>query len=410
MEKKKIEVGTYITLFISNSRKEKVKYKLSNNNNKNSPSRKNIFNTIESSSILNKKKIKQIKFPIIKSTSKNIYSILSDKDNKFMNKIPKKNLLDNSNKINRNNDNMKSKNKNNKKNKYLQKYFNSHSYDKIIRKQKSNRINKSFLLKNNNEINRLHGAKSATTIKKYHINNLVFNNKKRNIIGRNNSSNKSGYILENSSSAKSQHIYSPKEFQKRLLSNFESFRRKEKQLEQSKKQLLVYSLKQFSTKLLRKNGKNENMKNSIDDTKNKRNDRAKIKTFVFKNKEIPYTDKIDLKKINTYLPPIKLGCRYSVIEKSLETIKREQLNEAIKKILDEKEKLKHKNKINLTKKEMLYKIRNRNLKFCDLRIHKTEENVSNTRNIIINNYNNLKLSLNQFDNWNSPENFDNLFG
>ena len=411
MEKKKIDVGTYITSFNSNSKKENIKSTLFNRNNQNSLSKKNIFNTIESNSILNNKKLKQIIFPLIKSTSKNIYSIISEKNNKSTNKIQKKNLLDNSSKNNRNsNNNMKSKNRNNKKNKYLPKYFNSHSFDKIIRKQKSNKTNKSFLSKNNNEINRLHGAKSATTIKKYHINNLVFNKKKRKIFERNISPKKSGYILVNSSSAKSQHIYSPNEFQKRLLSNFESFHKKEKQLEKSKKQLYVYSLKQFSSKLLRKNDKNENMKNSIDENKNKRNDRTKLKTFLFKNKEIPYTDKIDFKKVNTYLPPIKLGCRYSVIEKSLEAIKRQELNEAIKKIINEKETMKQKNKINLTKKEILYKIRNRNLKFCDLRIHKTEENVFNAKNQIIKNYNNLKLSLNEFDNWNSPENFDNLFG
>ena len=146
MEKKKIDVGTYITSFNSNSKKENIKSTLFNRNNQNSLSKKNIFNTIESNSILNNKKLKQIIFPLIKSTSKNIYSIISEKNNKSTNKIQKKNLLDNSSKNNRNsNNNMKSKNRNNKKNKYLPKYFNSHSFDKIIRKQKSNKTNKNFL-------------------------------------------------------------------------------------------------------------------------------------------------------------------------------------------------------------------------------------------------------------------------
>ena len=409
MERKKSEKGTYITIINTSLKNEKNTSLLSNQKNPTLSSKKNI-NVIESYSILHNKKLKQIKLPLIKSAPKNINSFLFDKSSKLLKKIEKKNLLDKFNKINRNIDNITSKNKNNKKNKYLQKYFNSHSFDKLIQRQKSNKSNRSYSLENKNEINRLHVAKSAITIKKLHINNLVFNQKKRKIRGRNISPKKSGNILENSSSARSQHIYSPKEFQKRLLNNIESFKKKEKQLEKSKQQLYAYSLKQFSSRLLRKNDKNENIKNNLNDNKNKRHERTKLKTFIFNNKAIHYLDTLDLKKIPTYLPPIKLGCRYSIPEKSLEVIKREELNEAINKLINENDKMRKKYELNLTKKEILYKIRNRNLKYCDQRIHKTQENVSNTKNEIIKNYNDLKLSLNQLDNWNSPENFDNLFG
>ena len=417
MEKQKYEKGTYITLFNSYSKNESINNKFRNQKNQNtSPNRKNIFKTIESYSLLHNKKLRQIKFPSIKFSNKNIISSLFDSEHKSLKKISKKNLLDISNKNNPNIDYMiskikKRKNKMNKKNKYLQININSHSFDKINRKNKSNKSNSSSAIKRKNEINKLHVVKSATTIKKLYINNLEFNIRKQKSNIRNISPKNNSYKLENSFSAKSQHIYSPKGYHKRVLSNLESFRKKEKQLERSKKQLYVYSLKQFSPRLLRQNDKNENMKNNInnDNNINRRNERTKLQTFIFKNKAIPYADKIDLKQIKTYLPPIKLGCRYSIQEKSSEVIKREEFNEAINKIINENKK-KHKNKINLTKKDILIKIRNRNLKFCDFRVHKTEEDVSNTKNKIIKNYNNLKLSLNQFDNWNSPENSDNLFG
>ena len=79
------------------------------------------------------------------------------------------------------------------------------------------------------------------------------------------------------------------------------------------------------------------------------------------------------------------------------------------KIIKEKNNHSHKNKINLTKKDILKKFRKRNLQFCNNRIHKTERDVYMTKNKIIKTFNILKLSLNQFDNWNSPENLDNLF-
>ena len=132
--------------------------------------------------------------------------------------------------------------------------------------------------------------------------------------------------------------------------------------------------------------------------------------MIFNNKCIPYLDGIDIRKTSTNLPPINLGARYYIPKKSIEIIKREKLNEAIDKIIKENNRIVNKKKLNLTKKAILQKFRNRNLKFCNNRIHKTEVDVNGTKSKIINNFDKLKLSLNEFDNWNSPENIDNLFG
>ena len=88
--------------------------KLNSNNQNTSPNRKNIFKTIESYSLLHNKKLRQIKFPLIKFSNKNIISSLFDSEHKSLKIISKKNLLDISNKNNPNIDYMISKIKNRK--------------------------------------------------------------------------------------------------------------------------------------------------------------------------------------------------------------------------------------------------------------------------------------------------------
>ena len=78
-------------------------------------------------------------------------------------------------------------------------------------------------------------------------------------------------------------------------------------------------------------------------------------------------------------------------------------------LITKDEKITHRKKLNLTKKEILEKFRNRNLQFCNNRIQKTEEDANDKKNKIIKKFDNLKLSLDEFDNWNSPENAENLF-
>ena len=170
----------------------------------------------------------------------------------------------------------------------------------------------------------------------------------------------------------------------------DEFKKKEKLLEGSKKILYLYSLKSFSPRLLRKKGSKEN---------------NKIDTYL-SNKCIPYLDGIDIRKKSMNLPPINFGARYRNSKKSIEMIKRENLNDATNK---EDEKITHRKKLNLTKKEILEKFRNRNLQFCNNRIQKTEEDANDKKNKIIKKFDNLKLSLDEFDNWNSPENAENLF-
>ena len=277
------------------------------------------------------------------------------------------------------------------------------------KKNKFNTLNTSPIKKEKNKASLIHSINSARTIKTLFINNIEFNQKdkkeKRNNISPNNSLNH----LVNSFSSKSQIVKSSSNNKRTFKYILDEFRKKEKLLELSKKQLYVYSLKQFSPKLLRKKDKNENMKKDIYPYRNDNDEKYHIHTMLFKNKLIPYVDKIDIRKMTTNLPPLILGSRYIIPEKSMEVIKREEFNEAVDKIIRENSKILHRKKLNLTKKEILKRVRKRNLKFCNNRIQETEKDVYSKKNKIIENYKTLKLSLNQFDNWNSPENFDNLF-
>ena len=58
---------------------------------------------------------------------------------------------------------------------------------------------------------------------------------------------------------------------------------------------------------------------------------------------------------------------------------------------------------------MLKIIKNKKLIKCKNLIYKTKNNITETKDKIEKYYNKLKISLNQFDNWNNPENVDNLY-
>ena len=414
METSKHNKGTYITSFEPRAKIQQINNILNNQKKLSSPHKNTVFKTIQNSPSMHNKKLKSLIFPSIKPHPKNIISIFFDSGHRRKNKIQKKNLFQFTNKNNDKIDKIISKiknhkNNNNNNNKYLNIKFNSNNINEITKKQRYNTINNSYTKKKNNEINKLHNVNSARSLKKLYINNIEFNH----VIQKSRSNNiirkKSFNNIDNSYSNKSLKINSSLRRNKRMLSNIESFLKKEKLLEGSKKQLYTYSLKQFSPRLLRRKCKNENNKKNINIYRNNRVEKGKFKTIIFKNKEIPYTDKIDLTKISTYLPPIVIGSRYSIPGKSVEEVKRQEFNEALNKMINEQNKIKYKNKLNLTKKEILKKMRNRNLQFCNIRINKTEKDVYSTKNSIINNYNILKLSLDEFDNWNSPENIDNLF-
>ena len=414
MENSKHNIGTYITSFESIAIIRQKNNILNNKKNLNSPQKINNYKSIGNSCSMHNKKLRSLVFPLIKPSPKNIISIFFDSGHRRINKISKKNLLHITNKNKDTKDRITSKiknhkNINNKNNKYCQIKFKSNSIDKIINKQRYNTINNSYTKNGKNEINKHYCINSARNIKKLYINNIEFKpiilKSRSYIITRKKPNNN----FENSFSNKSLIINSSLRRKKRMLSNIEGFIKKEKILEGSKKQLYTYSLKQFSSRLLRKKCKNENNKKNINIYRNNRVEKPKFKTIIFKNKEIPYTDKIDLTKISNYLPPIILGSRYSIQEKSEDEFKKEEFNEALNKMIKEQNKIKYKNKLNLTKKEILKKMRNRNLQYCNNRIHETKKDVYSTKNRIINNYNILKLSLDEFDKWNSPENIDNLF-
>ena len=46
---------------------------------------------------------------------------------------------------------------------------------------------------------------------------------------------------------------------------------------------------------------------------------------------------------------------------------------------------------------------------CNRLIEKTTQSIHKTKNRIFKVYNNLKISLNEYDDWNSPKNKDNLY-
>ena len=418
MNKQKNSNGTYLTSFVSETKRAEEK-KILTSPKKSSSSRRRINNykSNESSALMPKKKLPSIKFPFIKENNrknKKMISNLFDSSDNSLNKIQKKNLLNNSHKNNKKIIAMISKLKKgnspkNKRNYFLQIKFNSNSIDKSIKKNKFKTIQISPIKREKNKKSLNHNVKSAKNLKTLFINNIEFN-KKNKIEKRNNISPKNSLnYLVNSFSSKSQIIKSSSSNKKKFKSILDEFRQKEKLLEQSKRQLYEYSLKRYSPRLLRKKGKNEITKKDIYSFRNNNDEKYKIKTMIFKNRIIPYADRINIGKNISKLPPLKLGSRYIIPKKSLEVLKREEFNEAINKIIKENNKSRKKKKLNLTKKEILNRVRNRNLKFCNNRIRQTEEDVNIKKNKIIENYNTLKLSLNQFDNWNSLENVDNLF-
>jgi len=63
----------------------------------------------------------------------------------------------------------------------------------------------------------------------------------------------------------------------------------------------------------------------------------------------------------------------------------------------------------LTKKEIFESMKSEKLNKCHRLIEKTTKNIHKTKNKIFTVYNNLKISLNEYDDWNSPKNVDNLY-
>ena len=128
----------YITSFVSEV--QKANEKNDSNNPTQSPSTKRIKNykSIETSPIIRDKKLSSLKFPLITPIQKNKISILFDANHKSLNKLPKENLLNISDKRNKKMDMIISQitNRNNqikKRNKCIQIEFNSNSINRLFK-------------------------------------------------------------------------------------------------------------------------------------------------------------------------------------------------------------------------------------------------------------------------------------
>ena len=199
-----------------------------------------------------------------------------------------------------------------------------------------------------------------------------------------------------------------------LYSN-DKFLQKELLLEQRIK-LFPTFLQRYSPRLLRRknnynsNNKynfNNNNRNKINTIKNNKNP-YEIRTTHFNNQTIPYLERIDVRDMSTFLPPIVLGSKYNLPEKTEDDIKRENYYKEMEKFERERNKNKNK-KMKMTKKEILLLMQKQKLMKCGYRIFTTKKDIYNA-SIKMNRYfNKLKTSLNEFDDWNSPENIDNLY-
>ena len=234
--------------------------------------------------------------------------------------------------------------------------------------------------------------------------NLNIDNNYKNL--NNKSSHKYNNLLCKSPISKTQ-ILKQKLFNKEkgeyILSQF---LKKELRMEERLK-LFPTFLERYSPKLLkRKNIKNKSIHNN---KKHDKNDEYAIRTVVFKNQTIPYVEKIDVRSISSVLPPIVIGSQFNLPDKSEENIKKEIFYNEIENFLKDIKKGKSVNNKITTKNEILKMIKNRKLANCAKLINKTKKNIFVTKNKINNVYNKLKFSLNEYDNWNSPENLDNLY-
>lgn len=262
--------------------------------------------------------------------------------------------------------------------------------------------------KNNSTINNNYCITGVNDQNKPLINqiecNLNIDNNYKNL--NNKSSHKYNNLLCSSKISKTQ-ILKQKLFNKKNGEHiFNQFLKKELKLEERLK-LFPTFLERYSPKLLkRKNIKNKSIHNN---KKHDKHDEYAIRTVIFKNQTIPYVEKIDVRTISTILPPIVIGSQFNLPDKSEESIKKEIFYNEIEKFEKEIKKGKSVKNKKASKNEILKMIKNRKMANCAKLINNTKKNIIVSKNKINNVYNKLKGSLNEYDNWNSPENLDNLY-
>lgn len=388
------ENETYITGVEEKNEEEKsIQY-----STKNSPNKyiKRNYKPIEHSDSKKNENIISIVFPSIKPHNTNKISNLLISSEKYI-KI-KQDMDEEKNSKSQKNISVAISNMRNKaKNLY---------YDNSTYKNSNSIQNDS---KNNISMNNDYCMTSVKETKKPYISqiecslNIENNNNNKKLYNRYN-------ILFNSPSSKTQ-ILKQKLFNKEQGANLlNKFLKKELKMEE-KNGLFPIFLERYSPRLLRKRNTKKNFLkyNNYNGNINNTNDEYKIKNGIFKNQTIPYLDKIDVRKNSSNLPPIILGSLYNLPNKSEESIKKEKFYIEVEKLERENRKGKSKPNKKITKKEMLKIIKNKKLIKCKNLIYKTKNNITETKDKIEKYYNKLKISLNQFDNWNNPENVDNLY-
>ena len=387
------ENETYITGVEEKNEEEKsIQY-----STKNSPNKyiKRNYKPIEHSDSKKNENIISIVFPSIKPHNTNKISNLLISSEKYI-KI-KQDVDEEKNSKSQKNISVSISNMRNKaKNLY---------YDNSTYKNSNSIQNDS---KNNISMNNDYCMTSVKETKKPYISQIecslnIENNNNKKLYNRYN-------ILFNSPSSKTQ-ILKQKLFNKEQGANLlNKFLKKELKMEE-KNGLFPIFLERYSPRLLRKRNTKKNFLkyNNYNGNINNTNDEYKIKNGIFKNQTIPYLDKIDVRKNSSNLPPIILGSLYNLPNKSEESIKKEKFYIEVEKLERENRKGKSKPNKKITKKEMLKIIKNKKLIKCKNLIYKTKNNITETKDKIEKYYNKLKISLNQFDNWNNPENVDNLY-
>jgi len=225
------------------------------------------------------------------------------------------------------------------------------------------------------------------------ISNIKLNNKDYN----NNIMNKRFKNLLNNGSSLNSKLLKEKLFDKE---------KPEISMKENKPKLRPSLIEKFSKRLFYNKTLNNNNENiELNDNKMHDDDAYKIHTITFHNKKISYADKIDKRNVDLCLPPIVIGSKYNSQNKSIESI-----NMYIKKNVEENDKLeKNRNVQKHTKKEILNLIKGRKLIKVKRQIVRATRNINKTSDKIRNIFNRLRISMNEYDDWNDPKNIDNLY-
>jgi len=397
MENSKKDNITYLTGVTSKNKNETSKEQIFQINSPIKKIREN-SRTIDHFDPKSAKKIISIKFPMINPLSrKNNLEYMSpeQKKSKMNQEVNKSDLIY---KPRKNNISITiSKLKNSSRRLY---YNNDKNNNSIDNDSKSSSIYINSMSISNNYCITSVKEKSKTNLKQKKLED-------RNYFIRNNSKKKYNNLLYNKSSSKT------KLLKKKLIDkentpeyNMEKFLKKELELEKRKDKLHPSLIEKLSSRLFFEKKINDNNNDKCAEN----DEEYKIRTVIFNNQTIPYVEKIDMREMTLNLPKIVIGSKYGLKDESIENSKKDMLEKVIEKKENEKKKGKSfRNQQKLTKKEIFESMKSKKLINCHRLIEKTTKNIHKTKNKIFTVYNNLKISLNEYDDWNSPKNVDNLY-